>query len=120
VQFIVAITRPWSASVAARGVRSTVTGGRAVETRKPLAEASRSATTATGPTAAKSEIAIAAPDCTDTIASTVAPTPASVRVRDGAPAAPPTARTVAVAYAFSTRSNSSSIRIQWRSLAGSS
>ena len=42
---------------------------------------SRSATTATGPTVANSVMAIAAPDCTDTMASSVAATPASTPVR---------------------------------------
>lgn len=56
--------------------------GRAVTVRNALALASRRATTASGPTAANNPIAIAAPDCTEIIASTVAVTPASTEERD--------------------------------------
>ena len=70
-------------------MRSGAVPGRAVATRKPLALASRRATTASGPTAANRLMAIAAPDCTEIIASTVAATPVSTEERDPMEAARP-------------------------------
>src|SRR6478735_7179001 len=61
----------------APGAASGAGDGRAVETRNAPAAVRRNATTPIAPTEANSVIAIAAPDCTDTIAATVAATPQS-------------------------------------------